>query len=130
MFIQFISISYGAFIAACVLSLAAGSYLYAMAIAKNLKKSILSINRKAQSKTQRCDILEQLIENVQFDSRTKQLSLPAWDIETLKTMSICYLPHVKIFVFTFGIFLHLSVQTHVDSLSSYESHRCSYRCIH
>lgn len=72
--IQFALISYGAMIGACFMNLQIGSFLYTVAMAKCLKSSLLSINKKAHCKARQALIPPQMIESLQFHSRLKQLS--------------------------------------------------------
>lgn len=72
--IQFGGISYVALVGACALNMAVGGFLYAIAMAKCVKRSLLTINKKAHSKTHRNRIPDQLNEVLQFHSLAKQLS--------------------------------------------------------
>lgn len=74
MAIQYAMFSRGEMIGACALTLAIGSYLYAIAISKCLKASLFAINRNAKSKANRRHLLEQIIEFLDMHSKSQQLS--------------------------------------------------------
>lgn len=59
----------------CIFGLAVGIYLYAFALSKTVKASLLSINQSARAKTTNPSIfLEQVIEFLQLHTCAKQLS--------------------------------------------------------
>lgn len=66
---QCVMLSYMAFIAACVLALTMGSYLYFVASSECIKGSLLAIDQSANQ-----NIFEQFIEFIEFHSLVKQLS--------------------------------------------------------
>lgn len=73
--IQFTMMSYAAMIGACIIAFAFGFYLYTTAMTKCIRGSLFLINRSAQSKNNRKNIDEQLVELIWFHSRVKQLSI-------------------------------------------------------
>lgn len=74
MLVQYTIISYWLFIGACVLSLAFGSHSYVIAMDECIKENLCAISQNLQDETKQNQILEQLIEFVEFHSRVKQLS--------------------------------------------------------
>lgn len=66
---------YVAVIGACVITMAISSYLYGIAMSKCSIKSLFAINRHARSKPNDSEIIENIIEFVQFHSRANQLSM-------------------------------------------------------
>ena len=69
--IQLMLLWYSDMIGGCVIALACGSYLCAIDGSKCIKESLFSITRNANNRN---DLMEQLIEYIQFHSHMKQLS--------------------------------------------------------
>lgn len=66
--------THGVAIIACVLGLAIGSFLYGMALSKDIKMSLFYINRNARAEGDQSILLEQIVEFLQLHSSSKQLS--------------------------------------------------------
>lgn len=73
-FAEFLGFLYVAVVGTCVIIMAIGSYLYAIAMTKCVKGSLFSISRHAHRKKDQARVFKQIVEFIQFDSRTKQLS--------------------------------------------------------
>lgn len=77
MAVQYMLFAYLLYVAACVLVLAFGSFLYAMAMTKCIEENLFAIGKSTQAKvkqTEQIELWEQLIEYIEFHSRAKQLS--------------------------------------------------------
>ena len=61
-------------IAACVIALAVGSYLYAIADSKCLQRILSAVDQSSQLKAERKHIRKQLVDLMQYHSNVKQLS--------------------------------------------------------
>lgn len=74
--IQYIMLKYALKVAACILALSIGFYLYAMAMCKCIRQKLFAIgqNSKASARIKHIRIWDQLIEFIEFHSRVKQLS--------------------------------------------------------
>lgn len=78
---QYAMVSYMLAIAASIIALALGAYIYMIAANKCIKGNLLSIghraNRIGRSNpcTDQSDLMEQFIEFIQFQSAVKQLSI-------------------------------------------------------
>lgn len=74
MAVQYTMFSCGMKIGACALVFASGAYFYGIAISECIKMSLFAINENAKSKTNRCHLLEQIIEFLKLHSGAQQLS--------------------------------------------------------
>lgn len=72
--ILFVLARYMLLVGACVFVLSIGFHLYAIALAKCIKKNLLTISRTGKTATNREVLLKQIIDFIEFDSSVKQLS--------------------------------------------------------
>lgn len=79
-------------LAASVATFAIGNYLYAIAFTKLIRSSLHEINRSAEKKNDRARAMKQLVEFIQFQSESKQLSKPikAFDCFLLERLKITF----------------------------------------
>lgn len=73
--IQYTMLVYALLFGSCVVALGIGFFLYEMAASKCIKTTLFSINRNIHAETDAAQIMEQLIEFLQFDSQHEQLSV-------------------------------------------------------
>lgn len=72
--IQYTMFKYGSRICTCFFALSIGSQLYAIALSKAIKGSLLSINQNNQAKSDEPILLEQINEFIELHSNAQQLS--------------------------------------------------------
>lgn len=68
---QYVMFLYGIKVPACVLALSIGSYLYSIALSKDVKGSLFMFKRNIQSKADQSLLLEQLAEFIDLHSNAK-----------------------------------------------------------
>ena len=72
--IQYVMLSYTLIVAAVMMTLAIGAYLFGMAASKCIKGSLFNISRNIKARRSRKHVMKQVIEFVEFHSTVKQLS--------------------------------------------------------